>query len=33
MKGTPMPAHEFEFGLDTPALVTADESGQPGQQV
>lgn len=28
-----MPAHEFEFGLDTPAFVTADESGQLGQQV
>jgi probable LLM family oxidoreductase len=24
-----MPAHEFEFGLDTPAFVTVDESGQP----
>ena len=28
-----MPAHEFESGLDTPAFVTADESGQLGQQV
>jgi hypothetical protein len=33
MKGTAMPAREFEFGLDTPAFVTADESGQPEQQV
>jgi probable LLM family oxidoreductase len=24
-----MSAHEFEFGLDTPAYVTVDESGQP----
>jgi probable LLM family oxidoreductase len=24
-----MPAREFEFGLDTPAFVTVDESGQP----
>ena len=24
-----MSAHEFEFGLDTPAFVTVDESGQP----
>jgi hypothetical protein len=24
-----MAAHEFEFGSDTPAYVTVDESGQP----
>src|ERR1700738_3736170 len=24
-----MPAREFEFGLDTPAFVSVDESGQP----
>jgi hypothetical protein len=24
-----MTTHEFEFGLDTPAFVTVDESGQP----
>jgi hypothetical protein len=24
-----MSAHEFEFGLDSPAYVSVDESGQP----
>src|ERR1700676_1792943 len=28
MKGTAMSAHEFEFGLDTPAFVTVDEPGE-----
>ncbi len=29
MTHLPTPAHDFEFGLDSPAYVSVDESGQP----